>query len=93
MITSITILASTFVKNSITAGGIGFVSYILFGTVFDFFEPLKKYSPNTIFSTYKDVVAHGWNGDLLWPLIVMLSIILFSMIAAIVIFRRQEIER
>jgi len=93
MIVSITILASTFVKNSIAAGGIGFVSYILFGTIFDFFEPLKKFSPNTIFSTYKDVVAHGWNVDLLLPLLFMFSIILLSTLLAIAIFRRQEIER
>jgi ABC-2 type transport system permease protein len=93
MIVSITILASTFVKNSIAAGGIGFVSYILFGMVFDFFEPLKKFSPNTVFSSYKDIVAHGWNSDLLLPLLFMLSIILLSMLLAIAIFRRQEIER
>ena len=93
MIASITIMASTVVKNSIAAGGIGFVSYILFGTIFDFFEPLKKYSPNTIFNTYKDVVSHGWSNDLLLPLLFMLAVIVMSTLLAIVIFRRQEIER
>lgn len=93
MITSITILASTFVKNSIAAGGIGFVSYILFGTIFDFFETVKKFSPNTIFSVYKDVVVNGWSNDLLLPLLFMLSVILVSVLLAIVIFQRQEIER
>lgn len=93
MISSITILASTFVKNPIAAGGIGFVSYILFGTIFDFFEPLKKYSPNKIFSIYKDTVAHGWNGDLLLPILVMTGVIIVSVFLAILIFRRQEVER
>jgi ABC-2 type transport system permease protein len=93
MLISITILASTIVKNSIAAGGIGFVCYILFGTIFDFFEPLKKYSPNTIFATYRDIVEKGWDSDLLWPIIVMITVIILSVLLSIAIFRRQEIER
>lgn len=93
MIVSVTILASTVVKNSIAAGGIGFVSFILFGTIFSLIEPIKKFSPNTIFSNYKDLVVNGWNNDLFWPLIVIVSVIIISMIVAIVVFRRQEIER
>jgi ABC-2 type transport system permease protein len=93
MIASVTILASTVVKNSIAAGGIGFVVYILFGTVFSLIEPIKKYSPNTIFSNYKDLVANGWNSDLFWPIIVILVVIIVSIVISILIFRRQEIER
>jgi len=93
MIAAVTILASTIVSNSIAAGGIGFVSYILFGTIFSFFEPLKKYSPNKIFSAYKDIVIKGWNGDLLLPIVVILSVIIVSVLVSIYVFQRQEIER
>ncbi len=93
MIVSVTILASTVVKNSIGAGGIGFVVFILFGTIFSLFEPIKKYSPNTIFSNYKDLVVHGWNNDLLLPIVVILLVILASMVSSVLVFRRQEIER
>jgi ABC-2 type transport system permease protein len=93
MIASVTILASTIVNNSIAAGGIGFVVYILFGTVFSLIEPIKKYSPNTIFSNYKDLVTNGWNSDLFWPLMVIIAVILVSVVTAILVFKRQEIER
>jgi ABC-2 type transport system permease protein len=93
MIVSVTILASTMVNNSIIAGGIGFVSYILFGTIFSLIEPLNKYSPNMILANYKDIVTNGWNGDLLLPILVILGVIVVSVLSAILIFKRQEIER
>ncbi|MCX6728980.1 MAG: ABC transporter permease subunit [Candidatus Saccharibacteria bacterium] len=93
MIAAVTILASTVVKNSIAAGGIGFVVIILFGTIFSLIEPIKKYSPNTIFSNYKDLVVHGWNNDLFWPLIVIISVIIISIVVSILVFKGQEIER
>lgn len=93
MIISITILASTIVKNSIAAGGIGFICYILFGTIFSLSGAIKDYSPNMIFSNYKDVVIHGWNQDLLIPLLVIIFVMMLSITTAIIIFRIQEIER
>lgn len=93
MIAAVTILASTVVSNSIAAGGIGFISYILFGTIFSLFEPLQKYSPNKIFSSYKDIVIKGWNGDLLLPIVVIVSVIFMSVLVSIFVFQRQEIER
>lgn len=93
MIVAITILASTVVKNSIIAGGIGFASYIVFGTVFSLIGPLKPYSPGMIFDIYKDVVTSGWTNSLIWPLIITLIVIVLSVIFSIVIFRKQEIDR
>ncbi len=93
MIVAITILASTIVKNSIIAGGIGFVSYIIFGTVFSLIESLKPYSPGMIFDIYKDIVRTGWTNDLIYPLVITIIIIFMSAISAILIFRRQEIDR
>ena len=93
MIMSVTIFASTFVENSIAAGGIGFVVYILFGTIFEMIEPIKKFSPGKIFSSYKDIVANGWSGDLFLPLLVTILVIIASVGFAILIFRKQEIER
>jgi hypothetical protein len=73
MIASVTILASTIVKNSIAAGGVGSVSFILFGTIFSLIEPIKKYSPNTIFANYKGLITNGWNNDLFWQLIIIVG--------------------
>lgn len=93
MIVSITILASTFVKNSIAAGGIGFISFILFGTIFSLFDKIKDFSPNLIFSNYKDVVANGWSHDLLAPLLIIVFAIILSVATSVLLFRFQEIER
>lgn len=93
MIVAITILASTLVRNSILAGGIGFVSFILFGTVFSLIHAIKQYSPNVIFSNYKDVVLSGWSQDLAWPTVVVVSVIVVATFVAVFFFRKQEIER
>ena len=93
MVIAITILASTMVKNSIMAGGIGFVSFILFGTIAGLFEGIRKFSPNLIFSNYQTIVTNGWSNDLIYPTIVTISVIIISVISAILIFKRQEIDR
>lgn len=93
MIMAITILVSTIVKNSIIAGGIGFISFILFGTVFGLFESIKQFSPNLIFSNYQNIIANGWNNELIYPIIIILGVIIISITTALLIFKRQEIER
>ncbi len=93
MIASVTILASTLVRNSIAAGGIGFVSYILFGTVFGLINGLQQYSPNIVFSNYREVVASGWSSELGWPVAVILLVTIASILTAVFVFRKQEIER
>jgi ABC-2 type transport system permease protein len=93
MIVAVTIFASTVFNNSMAAGGVGFVAYIVFGTIFSLIEPLKRYSPNTILSSYKDVVSNGWNSDLFLPIVVIFSVIIISIIFSILIFQKQEIER
>lgn len=93
MIASITILASTVLKNSIVAGGIGFISFILFGTIFSIINQVKDYSPNLIFSKYTDVVKHGWNHDLVITIFIIVIVIVFAITTAILLFRNQEIER
>jgi len=93
MVMAITILASTIVNNSIIAGVVGFIGSILFGVIFDLFEGIKRFSPNLIFSNYQDVVSKGWDNELIYPMIIILSIIAISIITAISAFRHQEIER
>jgi len=93
MIVAITLLASTIVKNSIIAGGIGFISFILFGTILGLFEATKNFSPNLIFSNYQDIVASGWSNDLIYPILVSIGVIIISVVSAIIIFKRQEIDR
>lgn len=93
MIVSITILASTIVKNSITAGGIGFISFIVFGAIFGIIKQIENYSPNLIFSRYTNVVKYGWNHDLTVPIFIIVITIILAITMAILLFRTQEIER
>lgn len=93
MVISITILASTVFRNSIAAGAIGFVSFILFGTVFSMISQIKSFSPNLIFSNYKDIIANGYTQELNGPIIVILLVTVTSIVMSIALFQRQEIER
>lgn len=92
MIISITIFASTMVSNSLVAGGIGFASFIIFGTISGLIEPIKKYSPNLIFSDYKELVASGLNTNLLISAIIIIGVITVFIVSSIVAFRHQEIK-
>jgi len=93
MIISITILASTYVKNIIAAAGIGFIGFILLGSVASLFDGLKKIAPGYIFSNYKDIIATGWTNELILPIIMTITFIAASIITALLLFKRQEIER
>jgi len=92
-IVSVTILASTLVKNSIVAGCLGFLCYVLSGIVFSLIQPLKDYNPGMILSNYKDVISGGAGSSLIVPTIVCVTTIIFFIIIAIISFRKQEIER
>ncbi len=93
MIVSFTIFASTVVKNSIVAGGIGFIFYILFGTLVGMISTAKGYSPNVILSSYQEIVKNGWTDDLFKPLFIIALVIIASITLSMVVFKHQEIER
>ena len=93
MISAITILASTVTRNSVSAAGLGFLGYILFGSIFGFIEKIAKYSPNYIFGNYKELIINGWNSSFTPPAILIIFVIILSVIAAIALFSKQEIER
>lgn len=93
MIVAVTIFASTIVKNIVVAAGIGFVSFILFGAVASLVEAFKKFSPNYVFSNYQHIVSVGWTNELILPLLSTLLIVMLSVVASIVLFKKQEIER
>jgi ABC-2 type transport system permease protein len=93
MVVGITIFASTIVNSSILAGGIGFVSYIIIGTLFSLIGRIAKYSPNRIFSNYQDIISHGWNSGFFIPLMIIFLIILISIISSVTTFQKLEIER
>lgn len=93
MVVSFTIFASTAVKNSIVAGGIGFVFYVLFGVIVSMIESIKDFSPNIIMSSYQEIAKSGWNDNLTGPLIMIVIVIAISIALAMTIFKHQEIER
>jgi len=93
MIAALTILASTIANSTLIAGGIGFISYIFFGAVFSLINGIKDYSPNLIFSQYHEVINGGWSTDLTRPTILTVVLIILSITLAIILFKRQEIER
>lgn len=93
MIVSITILASTFVKNSVSAAGIGFAVFILFSSIFGFIKSFSDFSPNFIFSHYKELLSSGWDKIFIWPTLINIAIIFVAIYFAVLIFSHQEIER
>ncbi len=93
MISGVTLLASTITRNSVGAAGLGFLSYILFGTIFGFIESIAKYSPNYIFGNYKTLITNGWNSGFTAPAILIVLVIILSIFTSITLFRKQEIER
>lgn len=93
MVVSFTIMASTLVKNSIVAGGIGFVFYLLFGTILSMIQVVKDYSPNIILSNYQEILKSGYNDDLAKPLLVIVLVVIFSISISMLVFRHQEIEK
>ncbi len=93
MVLSITILASTFVKNGLAAAGIGYGTYILIDITFGLVKKITQYSPNYVFSNYKDLITSGWNNNFVIPAIIALGVIILSVSASILLFQGQEVER
>lgn len=92
-IAAVTIMVSSFVSNSIVAGCIGFVFYLLMGLAFNFSEAAQNLSPNTIITEFQNIAQKGFTGNLLPPILTMTAIIILSVTLSVTVFRRQEIER
>ena len=93
MVLSITIFASTFVGNELSAAGIGYGSYIVIDLTFGLVKKITKYSPNYIFSNYKSLITNGWNRDFIVPALAALFVIFVTVTAAVLLFQKQEVER
>lgn len=93
LISSATIFFSTIAPSSILAVVGGFLTMIVFGTVWDLIKVIKDYSPYKLVTGYPSILANGWDGKMLWPLIISLVFILFFILASIFFFQKQEIER
>lgn len=93
VVVSLTILFSSFASSAILAGVGGLVGMILLETVWGLIKSVKAYSPNMLMSEYQNIVANGWNHNLLIPLLISLFMIAIFIMSAIFIFKKQEIER
>lgn len=93
LISSVVIFLSSIFKNSILAGGVGFLVYVIIGTVFGLIDSIKKFSPDYIFSNYQSVIANGYSNDLLLSILISIIAIILLIIASIWVFKYQEVER
>lgn len=87
------LLASSIANSSLLASGIGFGFMIFFGAIWDLIPGIKNVSPGYIIGHYKQVAQSGWNIDFLWPALVSIGLMVLMVMLAVMIFRRQEIER
>lgn len=89
---TITIFSSSLTSNQIIAAGISFFFEIIIVTILGSIDKISKYMPGYILGRYKDIMA-GDHSGLLPSVLIMAGIIIISTIGAILIFRKQEIER
>lgn len=92
-IVSLTLLASTVVRGTILAGGLGFVGFLLLSIVPSLVPRVAHFFPSWIISNYKSVVDSGWSAHLGISAGVAVLISLLAMALAMRLFAHQEIER
>jgi ABC-2 type transport system permease protein len=93
MIMALTLWGSTVSKNAVMAAGIGFVFFILFGSLLGLLPALAPYAPGYIFGHYKELMVTGWSSAFLAPLLASVLVIVVSLLASILAFSKQEVER
>jgi len=93
LICAATIFFSTILTNSILAAVGGFGTMIILGTIWGLIDKIKDYSPYQLVSNYQNIIASGWDGNLLWPLIISLLLIIVFVLSSMALFRQQEVER
>ncbi len=91
LIVSITICASAFFRSSLLASAVGFLGLIFFSTFSNIFTDLNDYAPNYIIYHYKEILVSGWQNDFILSIVISLILIIFLVIMAAFIFKRQEI--
>jgi len=93
MVLSFTIFIGTIVRNALLAAGIGYGADILLDITFGLVKKITKFSPNYIFANYKTLISNGWNNNFVIPAIIAFIVIVLSILAAVALFNKQEIER
>lgn len=92
-IVSLTLLASTVVRGTILAGGLGFLGFLVLSIVPGLVPKAAQYFPGWIISNYKTVIDSGWSAHLGISAGIAVLISLAAMVLAMRLFARQEIER
>lgn len=93
LILALTIFASTVSNSQIGAAGLAFIVSIIFTTVVGYIKNLADYSPSYALSNYKNLMADGKVLDFLPSAITSLGLIFVLVLTAVLVFRKQEIER
>jgi len=93
LLIAITIFFSAMAGSAIIAAGGGFAGYILLVTITSLIKSIKDYSPSYILDKYQTILTSGFDRAYVAPMIVTLGLIIIFVIFAIVLFKRQEVER
>ncbi|MFA5867313.1 MAG: ABC transporter permease [Actinomycetota bacterium] len=94
VIIAVTIFFSTVLKNQIAAGGLSLVTALLLSLVSSLSQTFDKYAPTGL-TTVGSKIALGQTGteltQAIWPVLTSLVLIAGLLLAAIVVFNREEL--
>lgn len=93
LILALTVFSSVVSGSQVGAAGLAFVISIIFTTVVGYIKKLSDYSPSYVLSNYKDLMIDGKIRDFLPSVSVSITLIILLMMAAVVLFKKQEVER
>lgn len=93
VITALTLLGSAWTRSSIKAAGFSFLVFVIISITAALLPKYGKFYPSYIYSNYRDLMLHGWKGEYIYQVWSSLAIIAISVILAIWLFSRQEVER
>ena len=89
----IAVLGSVVASNLAGAIGLNFLSLIVVTAIIPMVGKLAPYWPSYLMQHYKDVMNQGWNSNYIIPLCVELGLMALFVLASVLIFQKQEIER
>ena len=93
LIMSVTITASTFARHPLGAAGVGFAFYAGISLVSALAHRFAKYFPDYILSKFPDLFSKGWDSSMLPSVVISLVLVVFLIVLAVNVFKKQEIER
>lgn len=93
LILALTIFTSVISNSQIVAISLAFFAEIVVTLVLNYIDSIKNYLPSYILGHYKDLMANGQIHDFLPSIYTSTGLIIVLLVASVLTFKRQEIER